>query len=248
MGLGLAAVALCPACRSSEPTKGKVTPIYSAKTGKLEELTLDRNGDGRVDTWALMDGVHLRSIQIDRHGTGKPDRWEYYTEGTPAAGSSPSAGAAFDRKTVIVRADGSEQGLIEQPSPAGSSTPTASSPASRRTRTSTAGLTSGRRTDHGVLAPDGSGSERAGPARSPVDLSARRLLRSRRGRRQGGWPFCAGPEKNQIGRREHCREEIEQRAAVTTSMAPSIRSRRPRPASRRYTSLVPAVMRPYAIV
>lgn len=105
MGLGLAAVALCPACRSSEPTKGKVTPIYSAKTGKLEELTLDRNGDGRVDTWALMDGVHLRSIQIDRHGTGKPDRWEYYTEGTPAAGSSPSAGAAFDRKTVIVRAD-----------------------------------------------------------------------------------------------------------------------------------------------
>ena len=79
--------------------------MYDAKTGKLEELTLDRNGDGRVDTWALMDGAHLRSIQIDRHGTGKPDRWEYYSEGTPAAGSPPSAGTAFDRKTVIVRAD-----------------------------------------------------------------------------------------------------------------------------------------------
>jgi hypothetical protein len=104
-GLWLAVVALSPACRSPEPTTGKVTPIYSAKTGKLEELTLDRNGDGRVDTWALMDGVHLRSIQIDRHGTGKPDRWEYYAEGTPAAGSQPNAGAAFDRKTVIVRAD-----------------------------------------------------------------------------------------------------------------------------------------------
>jgi len=98
-------VALCPACRSSETTKGKVTPIYSAKTGKLEALTLDRNGDGRVDTWALMDGTHLRSIQVDRHGTGKPDRWEHYAEGTPAAGSSPSAAAAFDRRTVIVRAE-----------------------------------------------------------------------------------------------------------------------------------------------
>jgi len=105
IGLALAAVALCPACHSSSSTKGKVTPIYSDKTGKLEELTLDRNGNGRVDTWALMDGVHLRSIQIDRHGTGKPDRWEYYTEGTPAAGSSASGGAAFDSKAMIVRAD-----------------------------------------------------------------------------------------------------------------------------------------------
>jgi hypothetical protein len=105
MGLGLAAVALSPACRSSEPTTGKVTPIYSPKTGKLEELTLDRNGDGRVDTWAFMNGVHLQSIQIDRHGTGKPDRWEYYAEGIPSAGGPPSAGSAFDRKTVIVRAE-----------------------------------------------------------------------------------------------------------------------------------------------
>jgi hypothetical protein len=105
VGLWLAAVALSPACRSSEPATGKVTPIYSAKTGKLQELTLDRNGDGRVDIWALMDGVHLRSIQIDRHGTGKPDRWEYYEEGTPAAGSQPNASAAFDRKTMIVRSE-----------------------------------------------------------------------------------------------------------------------------------------------
>jgi hypothetical protein len=105
IGLCLTLVALAPACRAPEPTTGKVTPIYNAKTGRLEELTLDRNGDGRIDTWALMDGAHLRSIQIDRHGTGKPDRWEYYTEGTAAADSQPSAGAAFDRKTVIVRAD-----------------------------------------------------------------------------------------------------------------------------------------------
>lgn len=105
LGLWFSVLVLSPACRSSGPPTGKVTPIYSAKTGKLQELTLDRNGDGRVDTWALMDGVHLRSIQIDRHGTGKPDRWEYYEEGTPAPGSQPNAGAAFDRKTMIVRAD-----------------------------------------------------------------------------------------------------------------------------------------------
>ena len=58
-----------------------------------------------LDIWAQMDGVRLKSIQIDRHGTGHPDRWEYYVEGTPAPGSAATAGAAFDRKTMISRAD-----------------------------------------------------------------------------------------------------------------------------------------------
>lgn len=83
----------------------RAVPSYNSKTGKLQQLTLDRNGDGRIDTWADMDGVHLEAIQIDRHGTGHPDRWEYYTEGTPAPGSQPTAGSAFDLQTVIVRAE-----------------------------------------------------------------------------------------------------------------------------------------------
>jgi hypothetical protein len=104
-GVSLVAALAASGCGSSTPVAGRVTPIYSAKTGKLEQLTADRNGDGKIDTWAVMDGAHLQAIQLDRHGTGHPDRWEYYVEGTPPPGSPPSEAAAFDRKTVIVRAD-----------------------------------------------------------------------------------------------------------------------------------------------
>ena len=103
--MSLVGALLAAGCGSSSPVAGHVTPVYSATTGKLEQLTADRNGDGKIDTWAVMDGVHLQSIQLDRHGTGHPDRWEYYVEGTPPAGGPPTAGAAFDRQTVIVRAE-----------------------------------------------------------------------------------------------------------------------------------------------
>lgn len=99
------AAALSAGCGSAPAAVGQATPIYNPKTGKLSELTMDRDGDGKVDTWATMDGVHLQSIRLDRHGTGHPDRWEYYAEGAAAPGTQPSSGALFDRKTVIVRAE-----------------------------------------------------------------------------------------------------------------------------------------------
>jgi hypothetical protein len=57
---------------------GQVTPIYNKTTGRLEQLVGSRNGDGRVDTRAQMDGARLRSVEIDRNRDGRPDRWEYY--------------------------------------------------------------------------------------------------------------------------------------------------------------------------
>jgi len=57
---------------------GRATPLYNKDTGRLEQLVSDRNGDGKVDTRALMDGVRFKSIEIDRNGDGQPDRWEYY--------------------------------------------------------------------------------------------------------------------------------------------------------------------------
>jgi hypothetical protein len=104
-GLCLIALAASAGCNATSSPVGQATPIYNPKTGKLSELTMDRNGDGRVDMWVTMDGVHLQSIRIDRHGTGQPDRWEYYTQGSAVAGSQPSAGSLFDAKTVIVRAE-----------------------------------------------------------------------------------------------------------------------------------------------
>jgi hypothetical protein len=74
---------------------------YDQQNGKLQELDFDRNGDGKVDTRAYMDGVLIKSIEIDRNGTGKPDRWEYYepvTSGAVPAGSP-------DGHSVITRAE-----------------------------------------------------------------------------------------------------------------------------------------------
>jgi hypothetical protein len=102
---GLVAATITSACGSAEPAVGQVTPIYSPKTGKLAELTADRDGDGRIDTWAEMDGAHLLSVKIDRHGTGRPDRWEYYEAGSPAAAGRPTNGAAFERGAVLSRAE-----------------------------------------------------------------------------------------------------------------------------------------------
>lgn len=56
-------------------SKGK----YDAKTGKLTEITYDKNKNGRVDTWVDMDGSRPVSARIDGDEDGKIDRWEYYT-------------------------------------------------------------------------------------------------------------------------------------------------------------------------
>jgi hypothetical protein len=72
-------------------------PVYDTATGRLRELDSDRNGDGKIDTRAFMDGVTLLRIEIDRNGDGRPDRWEFYT---PAA-----AGPGATGRTVIDHAE-----------------------------------------------------------------------------------------------------------------------------------------------
>jgi hypothetical protein len=67
---------------SSEPPTGgpgpAITPVYNEDTNRLERLTSDRNGDGKVDTWAYMDGRVLRRIDIDRDADDVVDRVEHY--------------------------------------------------------------------------------------------------------------------------------------------------------------------------
>jgi hypothetical protein len=95
--------ALSLACGSSSTrTDGKVAPVYSSTTGRLEQLTADRDGDGKIDTRAFMDGVHLKYVELDLNNDGRPDRWEYYASGTPGRAG---AGAAFDKNTVLERAE-----------------------------------------------------------------------------------------------------------------------------------------------
>lgn len=67
----------------------RAVPEYHQETGRLTRLSADRDGDGRLDTWAYMDGLQTSRIEIDRTGDGQPDRWEYY-EPAPAGAASPS--------------------------------------------------------------------------------------------------------------------------------------------------------------
>ena len=55
-----------------------IEPVYDRKTGKLQLLKYDANGDGKVDTWSYMDGARVVRIEIGRDADGKIDRWEYY--------------------------------------------------------------------------------------------------------------------------------------------------------------------------
>ena len=55
-----------------------ISPVYNAETGKLEQLLSDRDGDGKKETRAFMDGTTIKYIEIDRNVDGAADRWEYY--------------------------------------------------------------------------------------------------------------------------------------------------------------------------
>ena len=61
-----------------------VSTVYNKESGKLEQLVSDRDGDGRAETRAFMDGAVLKRIEIDRNGDGVVDRWETYAGGRVA--------------------------------------------------------------------------------------------------------------------------------------------------------------------
>jgi antitoxin component YwqK of YwqJK toxin-antitoxin module len=68
----------------SDPDKERIKettkPTYDKTTGKLTELTYDRNKNGKIDTWTDMDGTKPLRSRIDLDEDGKIDRWEYYDD------------------------------------------------------------------------------------------------------------------------------------------------------------------------
>ncbi len=84
LALAATCLAFLAGCHSAAPdnkTSGRLVPGYDKTTGRLTELKYDRNGDGKIDTWAAMDGPRLVRMEIDENGDGKPDRFEYYKAG-----------------------------------------------------------------------------------------------------------------------------------------------------------------------
>ena len=72
----LFALILAGCGRDTGETK-QIEPVYD-KSGRLQLLKYDADGDGKTDTWSYMDGARVVRIEIDKDGDGKIDRWEYY--------------------------------------------------------------------------------------------------------------------------------------------------------------------------
>lgn len=69
-------------CHSpAEGPRATIQPEYDSKTGRLKRLHYDSNGNGRTDTWSLMDGARVIRVDIDKDEDGRIDRWEHYGPG-----------------------------------------------------------------------------------------------------------------------------------------------------------------------
>lgn len=58
--------------------KDNVRAEYDKTTGRLKRIELDRNHNGRIDTWSYWDGTRVERIDIDHDEDGRVDRWEHY--------------------------------------------------------------------------------------------------------------------------------------------------------------------------
>ena len=67
-------------CSNPDRARVKATTqaSYDRATGKLTEITYDKNKNGKIDTWTKMDGSRPVSSEIDANEDGKIDRWEEY--------------------------------------------------------------------------------------------------------------------------------------------------------------------------
>ncbi len=88
--LGLLIVSGCAGSPAPPPDDGRTQRIYNKQTGRLEEILSDRDGDGKKETHAFMDGVRFVRIEIDKNGDGKPDRFEFYAP-VPAGTTVPDS-------------------------------------------------------------------------------------------------------------------------------------------------------------
>jgi len=107
-------------CRVSSTPGKNIEPVYNKKTGRLELLKYDSDGDGKFETNSYMDGATIVRIEIDRDGDGKVDRWEYYgpdkklnrvgvsraNDGKQDAWSIINSSGAVTRIEVSTRRDG----------------------------------------------------------------------------------------------------------------------------------------------
>jgi hypothetical protein len=75
-----------------EIKKDNVSAKYDPKTGKLQKIDLDRDKNGKVETFSYWDGTRLDRIEIDSDENGTIDRWEHYENGAMVSVGGSSLG------------------------------------------------------------------------------------------------------------------------------------------------------------
>jgi hypothetical protein len=84
------------------------------QSGRLTQLTYDRNGDGKIDTWGYMDGSRVVRVEVDEDGDGKVDRWEYHRDPkttNDSKGSTDSTGSPSASGSAVAAAGGGDPTL-----------------------------------------------------------------------------------------------------------------------------------------
>ena len=56
----------------------RIRASYEEFTGRLQQLSADQDGDGRLDQWTYLDGNRPLRGEADADGDGRIDRWEYF--------------------------------------------------------------------------------------------------------------------------------------------------------------------------
>ena len=103
----IAAVAIGGCRQEPDQREGaRATPVYNKQTGRLEELLSDRNGDGKIDTRAHMEGVRVKYIEIDLNADERPDRWEYYVPASKLGGVAGLQESVLERVEVATQFNG----------------------------------------------------------------------------------------------------------------------------------------------
>jgi hypothetical protein len=121
--VSVVSVVLLLSCSRPPHDAPDATAVYN-KDGVLEQIQVDRDRNGVLDTWSYMNGSRIVRIEIDRDEDGKVERWEYYgaDEALEKVGYSRAGDGKVDAwawqgpdgKVARVEEDTNADGLVDQ--------------------------------------------------------------------------------------------------------------------------------------
>jgi hypothetical protein len=82
--VALFGVALAVAACRQESARPRVQAAYDKASGKLVQLTVDAEKDGKPNIYSYMDGPKFVRVEIDWDEDGLIDQWEHYDDGRRA--------------------------------------------------------------------------------------------------------------------------------------------------------------------